>query len=310
MQRWLQLTDFGPVLLRRSPGFQTSLFTLVKKQMHNHLETMQSNSFRRKDLIQTFSQSVKTMETIDPNNIKEIQKWTEETQSDLSQKFDQFVSDFNPNKALKLPFNLNKSINLLCEQSFHTQVCLNFLLLDNDNHTEIFQGKNFKIQDCFQRATESVSSLATEKFGNIPHIKFEGETKNFGSEIFFCPSLLQFTVIEILKNSIKAMIDRYGVSEIDKEESINIVFGDGFFVIEDTGKGMSEEVKGRLFDAFFTGEEEDQKEINYFYSGEFGVKFCGAGFGVLKSKVYLEFHGFGIDVQSREGEGTKFKITL
>ena len=64
--------------------------------------------------------------------------------------------------------------------------------------------------------------------------------------------------------------------------------------IKDTGKGMSEAVQAKIFDPFFTTK---------------GVSE-GTGLGLSISYGLVESHGGKIEVESKEGEGTEFIITL
>lgn len=64
--------------------------------------------------------------------------------------------------------------------------------------------------------------------------------------------------------------------------------------IQDTGKGMSDAVKAKIFDPFYT-----TKGVNE-----------GTGLGLSISFGIIESHGGTIRVDSKEGEGTIFKIEL
>lgn len=67
-----------------------------------------------------------------------------------------------------------------------------------------------------------------------------------------------------------------------------------FIAVEDTGKGIPENLLGRIFDPFFSTKE------------------VGAGTGLGLSIVYgiVQKHGGSISVESKPGEGTRFTINL
>src|SRR5205807_2007203 len=62
--------------------------------------------------------------------------------------------------------------------------------------------------------------------------------------------------------------------------------------VRDTGQGMTEEVRARIFELFFTTKER------------------GSGLGLAVVKQIVESFGGWIDVDSRPGEGTRFDVWL
>jgi two-component system cell cycle sensor histidine kinase/response regulator CckA len=64
--------------------------------------------------------------------------------------------------------------------------------------------------------------------------------------------------------------------------------------VEDTGTGMSSEVMNRIFDPFFTTKPLGQ----------------GTGLGLSAVLGIVESHGGVIDVRSKEGEGSQFRVYL
>ncbi|WP_438004641.1 ATP-binding protein [Sorangium sp. So ce321] len=62
--------------------------------------------------------------------------------------------------------------------------------------------------------------------------------------------------------------------------------------IRDRGRGIPAGARDRLFDAFFT------------------TRTHGMGIGLAVVKRILDDHGFGIEVDSREGEGTAFRVKI
>ena len=62
--------------------------------------------------------------------------------------------------------------------------------------------------------------------------------------------------------------------------------------ISDTGRGIPEENREKLFTAFFT------------------TKSSGSGLGLTVSNQIIKNHGGSIEVESRKGEGSTFIVTL
>ena len=70
------------------------------------------------------------------------------------------------------------------------------------------------------------------------------------------------------------------------------------FVCEDTGIGMSEEFQKRAFDAFSQEERKGQ------------AAYAGTGLGLAIAKELTEFLGGTIELESKEGVGTKFTMVF
>jgi signal transduction histidine kinase len=64
--------------------------------------------------------------------------------------------------------------------------------------------------------------------------------------------------------------------------------------IEDSGRGIPEEHLERIFDPFFTTKDPDQ----------------GTGLGLMISHRIVADHGGSIDVRSRVGDGSCFRVLL
>ncbi len=103
---------------------------------------------------------------------------------------------------------------------------------------------------------------------------------------------LQQVVVNLAFNAIQAMTSA-GVSErsiVLRTQSIgeNVVIA-----VEDTGPGVPLEMRGRIFESFFT------------------TKATGMGIGLAICRSIVESHGGLITVQSRRaGEGARFEISL
>jgi signal transduction histidine kinase len=64
------------------------------------------------------------------------------------------------------------------------------------------------------------------------------------------------------------------------------------FEVRDAGQGIPSEARERLFDAFFT------------------TRSHGMGIGLAVVKRILDDHGFEVEVDSHEGEGTAFRVRV
>ena len=68
--------------------------------------------------------------------------------------------------------------------------------------------------------------------------------------------------------------------------------------VSDTGIGMSKEQLGTVFQAFMQADSSTQR------------KFGGTGLGLVITKRLLHLMGGDVEVESEEGKGTTFTVTL
>ncbi len=100
-------------------------------------------------------------------------------------------------------------------------------------------------------------------------------------------SMLKRALINLIQNAVQAMTNG-GILKITAKYTADYAF----INIEDTGEGIPEEVKNRLFTPLFT------------------TKSKGQGFGLAVVKRLIEAQGGKISFESQLGEGTTFTIQL
>jgi two-component system, LuxR family, sensor kinase FixL len=101
---------------------------------------------------------------------------------------------------------------------------------------------------------------------------------------------IQQVIINLLRNSVDAM---RGIAPAELRVRV-VLRPDGFteVSVSDTGSGLSEEVRGRLFEPFTTTKKE------------------GMGVGLSICRTIVEAHGGGIEASNNAGPGATFVFTL
>ncbi|HXC53344.1 MAG TPA: ATP-binding protein [Candidatus Limnocylindrales bacterium] len=99
--------------------------------------------------------------------------------------------------------------------------------------------------------------------------------------------LFEQVVVELVANAIDASPERARVEVRTGNDS-----GSAWVSVADSGPGIAEEKRPRIFDLFFT------------------TKKTGTGFGLATVKKIVDRHGGSIHVDTGEGRGTKFTIQL
>ena len=111
---------------------------------------------------------------------------------------------------------------------------------------------------------------------------------NASQMIYVDPEKINRVFMNIMKNALEAM-DKGGTFSITADECN----GEICFTLKDTGSGIPEEIKDKLFDSFVT-------------SGKEG----GTGLGLAIVKKVIDEHKGRIEVDSKPGQGTAFKIFI
>ncbi len=108
-------------------------------------------------------------------------------------------------------------------------------------------------------------------------------------------------IVNLLTNAIKFTPDGGAIelfARMASEDEVEIV-------VQDHGVGLGPEALEHLFQPFFT-----QLDPSRHSSGDFGFCKRGLGLGLSIAKQFVEMHGGRIDVESREGEGTRVSVRL
>lgn len=108
------------------------------------------------------------------------------------------------------------------------------------------------------------------------------------------------SVVQLLVNAVKFTPDE-GTITLRARRSAE----EATIAIEDTGQGIPEECKPRLFEPFFTG-----FDVSHHCSGTFEYNRRGFGLGLSVAKAFVEMHGGRIDVDSAAGQGATFTLRL
>ncbi|MCB2198608.1 sensor histidine kinase [bacterium] len=101
------------------------------------------------------------------------------------------------------------------------------------------------------------------------------------------PAAMRLSLQNLLSNAIQA-------SEVDQVVEVRVAKSSEVVTIEieDQGKGMSEFVRERLFEPFFTTRDD------------------GIGLGMSNVKKYIDHMGGRMEIESTEGEGTTVRLTF
>jgi signal transduction histidine kinase len=137
-------------------------------------------------------------------------------------------------------------------------------------------------------SVEEALSLLSSRF-NKENIECELDLSPKVPEIIADPAQLNQIIVNLAVNAIQAMPDggKLTVRTAADDESVSIT-------VEDTGVGMSEEVKKNIFLPFFTTKEVGQ----------------GTGLGLPVVHGIVTAHGGSVTVESAPGRGSRFEVRI
>ncbi len=194
-------------------------------------------------------------------------------------------------KSGNLPLELrNKILSALIVKveklnNFANKV-INFVSLETSAE-DLFRDK-LELKDLIDKILENYKSEIKEKNLNISISISEEAKKISGNYTIFKTILDELISNAIFYNKPNGMI------------TINITFnGEKYkFEVIDTGEGIKKEEKEKIFEQFYRGQ----------FASSLNQK--GAGLGLYMVKNLVASYGGNISVNSEEGEGTKFTITI
>jgi len=108
------------------------------------------------------------------------------------------------------------------------------------------------------------------------------------------PDLIHHSLLNLVTNALDACIDDPGKKV--KKVTVRAIKKSGWGVeyqVEDTGCGMKADVKKKIFQSFFSTKGTD-----------------GTGIGLMITKKIIDEHNGEIEVESKEGSGSKFVIRI
>lgn len=197
-------------------------------------------------------------------------------------------------KFSKLNYEQNEDVLMIEESSNHLLELINDIL----NLSKIESGKvelkckKFNFAEQMEFVIKDLTFLAKDKDIEILYYIDPFINKELIGDNFRLKQVLN----NLISNAVK--FTEYGhVYFKVKQISKNIDETKLQFIVEDTGKGIKEDFKNKIFNKF------SQEESNY------TKNYGGTGLGLAISKELVQMMGGDIDFESEVGKGSKFYFT-
>ncbi|ORY28155.1 mitochondrial branched-chain alpha-ketoacid dehydrogenase kinase-domain-containing protein [Naematelia encephala] len=129
----------------------------------------------------------------------------------------------------------------------------------------------------------------------------------------YVPGHLSHICFELLKNSLRAVVERYGVDNEDAFPPIKVVVVEGSeditIKISDEGGGIPRSAIPMIWTYLYTTMSDEGLETNIEQS-DFKAPMAGFGYGLPLSRLYARFFGGDLRLISMDGYGTDVYISL
>lgn len=162
------------------------------------------------------------------------------------------------------------------------------------------------------RASRDVMTLCRQKYGRTPLVQVTGRTD---LTFPFMPSYLQYILLELLKNALRATAEHH----VDAAElpPVTVIVADGtenedvVIKIADEGGGIARSRMKLIWSYLYTTADPVLQEAIFFGKDLKNASvIAGLGFGLPISRSYCRYFGGDIDVMSMDGHGTDVFVYL
>ncbi|KAI8920877.1 mitochondrial branched-chain alpha-ketoacid dehydrogenase kinase-domain-containing protein [Powellomyces hirtus] len=160
-------------------------------------------------------------------------------------------------------------------------------------------------------AAQDARTICQDYYGvwGGPEIKLLGKTD---VEFMYVPSHLHHMLFELLKNSLRAVVERHGV-DCDEWPDIKVVVAEGkediTIKISDEGGGIPRSGMPLIWTYMYTTAENPSLEDTD-SRGDFRAPMAGYGYGLPITRLYARYFGGDLRLISMEGYGTDAYLHL
>ncbi|KAI3623152.1 pkp1 [Malassezia furfur] len=129
----------------------------------------------------------------------------------------------------------------------------------------------------------------------------------------YVPSHLNHMLFELLKNSLRAVVERYGTDNEDLFPAIKVIVVEGkediTIKISDEGGGIPRSEVPLAWTYMYTTAREEDLDPD-FQSSDFQAPMAGFGYGLPLARLYARYFGGDLKLISMEGYGTDVYLHL
>ncbi|KAI7826308.1 alpha-ketoacid dehydrogenase kinase [Kickxella alabastrina] len=168
-----------------------------------------------------------------------------------------------------------------------------------------------RIADVMQEAIDNARFICGDYYMlmSVPEIELHCPTD---LEFMYVPSHLHHMIFELLKNSLRAVVELYG-DEAERYPKIKVVVAEGnediTVKVSDEGGGIPRSAMEQVWTYMYTTAQTPMLDPEFDQS-DFKAPLAGFGYGLPLSRLYARYFGGDLKLISMEGYGTDAYLHL
>ncbi|KAJ1916381.1 [Pyruvate dehydrogenase (acetyl-transferring)] kinase isozyme 2 [Mycoemilia scoparia] len=170
---------------------------------------------------------------------------------------------------------------------------------------------NIKLDEVVQEAIDNATFVCEDHYMLLTTPKVTLQCPD-NIHFTYVPSHLHHMVFELLKNSLRAVVETYG-DEADDYPEIKVVISEGSeditIKITDEGGGIPRSEIDKVWTYMYTTADAPSVEDSL-YKSDFKAPLAGFGYGLPLSRLYARYFGGDLRLVSMEGRGTDAYLHL
>lgn len=233
------------------------------------------------------------------NTLTVMAKGIKKLRNEIIDKNDNDINDEIQINRFLTNFYKNRTKTRLLLQNFLQLSNINYDYSNNNSEIIGIINQNCILTNVLRNAIDEVECITLHNHLELPEFNINIDDLNFTYVEFY----LKFVLVEILKNSVKAVND---INNENKIIDISSFKDNNMYIlkIKDNGIGIKESDLGKIYNFSYTTSDFD------FDEGNENSPISGFGYGLSLSKVILKTFGDHIEVFSEYGKGSEAYITL
>jgi pyruvate dehydrogenase kinase 2/3/4 len=162
--------------------------------------------------------------------------------------------------------------------------------------------------------TRDATQMCLKKYGEAPDVEINGRC-----DLSFCyiPSYLQYMLLELIKNAMRATVERHLYSD-ERLPPVRVIIADDrgnedvVIKVADAGGGISRSNMKKIWSYLYTTADASIQEdfIGARDHDPTSSPLAGLGFGLPISRSYARYFHGDLDIMSMEGYGTDAYLQL